>query len=173
MLPDPILPTPEDDIARILRGYERRLSHLERLEQGGLGLGARVFNSAAQTIANLAFVALTFDSERFDTDGIHSAAPNPERLTAQTAGIYDIWGGVQWVSNNVGVRDLLIHLNGATTIAYERTPASGESHGTISTIYELAQGDFVRFLVLQTSGGNLDTGVAGNSSPEFAMVKIG
>ncbi len=35
MLPDSILPTPEDDIARILRDYERRLSHLETLEQIG------------------------------------------------------------------------------------------------------------------------------------------
>ncbi len=32
MLPDSILPTPEDDIARVLRNYEKRLSHLETLE---------------------------------------------------------------------------------------------------------------------------------------------
>ncbi len=35
MLPDSILPTPEDDVARILRDYERRLSHLETLEAAG------------------------------------------------------------------------------------------------------------------------------------------
>lgn len=36
MLPDPILPTPEDDIARTLTNFEKRLSSLESLE-GGAG----------------------------------------------------------------------------------------------------------------------------------------
>ena len=35
MLPDPTLPTPEDDIARILKNFEKRISHLESLEGGG------------------------------------------------------------------------------------------------------------------------------------------
>ena len=43
MLPDSILPTPEDDIARVLRDYERRLSSLERLEDS---LGWSLFESS-------------------------------------------------------------------------------------------------------------------------------
>ena len=35
MLPDSILPTPEDDIARIIKNFEKRLTHLEILEGGG------------------------------------------------------------------------------------------------------------------------------------------
>ena len=89
MLPDSILPTPEDDIARILRDYERRLSHLETLEAAGawtkiedIDLSVAAANFDFQNIAS-SFISLRliaylrgdnassfeFANVRFNNDG--------------------------------------------------------------------------------------------------------
>ena len=65
-------------------------------------IGARAFNSGALTIATGVNTALTFDSERYDTDAIHDLVVNPGRLTCKTAGKYAFWGYVDWVANAGG-----------------------------------------------------------------------
>ena len=53
----------------------------------------RVRNGVDVPIPNNAFTALTFDTERFDTDNCHDAV-NPSRLTCNTAGVYYICANV-------------------------------------------------------------------------------
>ncbi len=176
MLPDSILPTPEDDIARVLANFEKRLSHLERLEGSGLGLGARVFNNANISIPNNAATFLTFNSERFDNDNIHDIAVNTDRLTVRTAGIYVISGSVRWAANATGFRLLRIHLqaiNQSLASSVHLNAGAVITDQTISTIYELVVGDFVQLRVQQNSGGALNIEVASQYSPEFSMVKVG
>ena len=178
MLPDSILPTPEDDIARILRDYEKRLSHLETLEGGGGGfeIGARVFNNANISIPNAANTTLTFNSERFDTDSIHNVGVNPSRLTANTAGKYIIKAQVEWARvAGLGFRQMVLVLNGITNIGAERwhPPANELVWNNISTTYELSVTDYVEIVVHQTSGGPLDSFAGPNIAPEFMMQKIG
>lgn len=135
-------------------------------------VGARVFNSAAISVPNNASTALTFDSERWDTDNIHSTATNTSRLTAQTAGKYIITGHVRFANNVTGRRVLLITLNvAATQIGDNSTSvtANGDGDLTVSTIYNLAVGDFVELYAYQDSGAALNVTAVGNTSPEFAM----
>ncbi len=176
MLPDSILPTPEDDIARILRDYERRLSHLETLEGGGGGfeIGARVFNSVEISIASGGFVALTFDSERFDTDNIHNPALNPGRLTARTAGKYYIKAQVTWEGSGAGRRIARLRPNGGVTIAdHEIALNTGTETQNVDTVWDMAVDDYVEVVVFQNTGGALNVVDTGRESPEFMMQKIG
>lgn len=176
MLPDSILPTPEDDIARILANFEKRISHLERLESGGLGLGARVFNSANISIPNNVFTALTFDSEDYDNDDIHSTVLNTSRLTATTPGKYLIQANLAFALNTTGNRWGEILLNGATRIAIYNTggPVSnGAQEVTPSVQDDLAEGDFVEVRVHQDSGGALNIITDAENSPYFMMMRIG
>ncbi len=177
MLPDSILPTPEDDIARVLRDYERRLSHLETLEGGGGGfeIGARVFNSANISCPNGANVTLTYDSERYDTDAIHSVLLNTGRLTARTVGKYIIVFGGNWAFNIGGSGSLKIQLNGATSLAevLNLNPAGNQHRQVVTTIWDMAVGDYVELIARQTSGGPANMLAVGDASPEFMMQKIG
>lgn len=136
---------------------------------------ARVYHNANQSISSVGVVALAFNSERFDTDNIHSTSTNNSRLTCKTAGKYLIGGSVDWASNATGQRQLLIRLNGTTYIAPNGvTPVSGDTTKQgISTLYSLAVNDYVELTVFQTSGGSLNVNSAGDYSPEFWMVKVG
>jgi hypothetical protein len=147
--------------------------------QGGTGLtqwpGARVYNSADETVPNAIPTRLTFDSERYDNGGLHSTVTNPSRLTAQKAGKYNISGHVQFLSNASGYRWVEIFLNGTTVIARQAGPAlSGPATDlSVSTTYHLAVNDYVELWVYQNSGGNLDVVAVSAGSPEFAMQWVG
>lgn len=143
---------------------------------GGTFIGARVYNSANISCASGAAVALTFDSERYDTDTIHSTTTNTSRLTATTAGKYQIGGSLFFANNTTGARGLQIQLNGATAIAIVRIPTVGGTDVPalqISTVYDLAANDYVELVAYQTSGGALNVSASGNQSPEFWMYKVG
>lgn len=167
-----MLPNPLEEIARTLDDYNRRLSHLERLEEGGNpDIGARVYNDADILIPNNVETALTFNQERYDTDTIHDLVINTERLTARTAGKYCISFNGVFAADGVGDRRVAIRLNGATPITAERweVESAFTNFFSISTIWAMAIGDFVEATVFQRSGGNLNILTISSTSPEFMM----
>jgi hypothetical protein len=112
--------------------------------------------------------ALPFESEAFDTAGLHIAGsncqdPDRSRLTAPRSGIYLISAGVLWEQNGTGTRYLGInkHDGSGTTLlaADERAANDGTGAGSTlqstSTVAVLNQDDFVTAEVNQTSGGTL------------------
>lgn len=140
-------------------------------------IGCRVFNSANISVAN-GGAQLTFDSERFDTDGIHSTVTNTGRLTCQTAGKYRIGGSILFANNNNNMRGLQVLLNGATVIGIHRVPASPTgSTDTVGmamdVVYDLAAGDFVELTAYQSSGIALNVISGAAYSPEFWMHRVG
>lgn len=149
------------------------------VEGGGGGstfIGARAYNSANISCASGAAVLLTFDSERYDTDTIHSTSSNTGRLTATTAGKYQITGQAAFATNATGARGLFIRLNGTTELAHVRQPAVAGTDISIlnvSTTYDLAATDYLELLAYQTSGSTLNVSAFGNFSPEFMMHKVG
>lgn len=137
-------------------------------------LGARAFNSGAQSIPDAAETKLTFDSERWDTDDCHSTSVSSGRLTANTAGMYVISASIAFADNATGRRKVSIRWNDATLIAQESQPAStaGDStYMTVSTIYKMAAGDYVEVQVYQNSGGALNLGTFNQTSQEFSMIR--
>lgn len=136
---------------------------------------ARVYHSVSQSIPNATVTVLAFNSERFDTDGIHDTVTNNSRLTCKTAGKYLIIGNIHFAANATGARAIHIRLNGATFIANDgRASASATDVNvlTISTLYQLNAGDYVELTVWQNSGGALNVLSSANFSPEFMMVKV-
>jgi hypothetical protein len=138
------------------------------------GVGALAYNSANLALTTATSTVITLNSERFDTDSFHSTASNTSRLTVPTGmgGIYQITAQARFASNSTGIRLILVRLNGTTTIAQQSmTAISGnETDMVLSTVYNLAAGDYVELLAYQNSGGNLDL-QATSASPVLAMVK--
>lgn len=138
-------------------------------------VGARVQNSGNISIANATPTALTFDTELFDTDSIHSLVLNTSRLTCQTAGKYVIIGTAQFALNATGRRYIYIKLNGTVYIAqHGGSDAEATAYVThCSCIYDLSLTDYVELFVYQDRGGALNVEFSGEASPVFQMHRIG
>jgi hypothetical protein len=126
--------------------------------------GARVTQSTPPTITNDTQAYLSFDTEDYDTAGLHESVTNPSRLTAPKTGQYALFGQTVWASNTVGFRHLSMEINGTTTIVAQRDQAltSGPlgNQQAISTVYRLTAGDYARLGVRQNSGGDLGLATA-------------
>ena len=140
---------------------------------GGYTEGARVYNSANISIPHATFTALTFDSERYDTDAIHDTATNTSRLTCKTAGKYIIDGNVEWGNGADTGRYCRIRLNGTTDIAAVAQAGQAWMVQQVSAVYDLAVNDYVELVVYQSTGGAFNALVGANYSPEFWMQRIG
>ena len=140
-------------------------------------VGARVYNDASIEIANITEVALTFNSERYDTDSIHDTGSNTERLTCNTTGKYLISASLSFATDAGGsLRILRIYLNNTTIISQVWQPNSASGNNTLESTctYELISAtDYVTAKVYQNSGGAIDVSLVANSSPEFMMHRIG
>jgi hypothetical protein len=137
---------------------------------------ARVYNNANETISNASVTNLTFNTERWDTNGMHSTSSNTDRLTATVAGVYSICISIRWASDSTsGIRLLRILYNGSTNIAEDRRSATSGDNTLLGlcTQYYLAASDYVVAAAYQTSGGNLNVQAEGNESPEFSMAYMG
>lgn len=129
---------------------------------------ARVYNSAGLSPTNDAYNLLTFDSERWDTDGCHSTVSNTSRLTVPSggAGIYTIGASVKMGTSLNQICGAEILLNGTTVIARDEDQDStgGAFTFTPNTVYSLAAGDYVEVRVYIDNG---TVAQAGNYTPEF------
>lgn len=152
-----------------------RVDDLERRETPHMGIGARVYNDAAITHdSSGSWKTLTFNSEHWDTDSIHSTSTNTDRLTCVTAGRYLVFGHVEFAANGTGVRSIRITKNGvrvASAIANNVT-ASFNHNMSLCTVVDMAATDYVQLDAYQNSGGNLNITRQVNWSPEFGMVRI-
>lgn len=132
--------------------------------------GCRVFNSANIAVNNTTDTYLTFDSERFDTDTMHSTVTNTGRITFTTAGVYTVTGNVRFASTGGGLRESWIRLNGTTRIAHDDRLAvtGGDNTCCVTTIYKFAAADYVELGCYQDSGLARNVVASGNYSPEFS-----
>lgn len=136
---------------------------------------ARVYNNANISLTNSTNTALTFNTERFDTDTIHDLVTNTGRLTCKTAGVYHIIGQVEFAPNATGLRQLQIRVNGTTTIdgvILNQMGAGTQVIAKVDTLYQLAVNDYVELMAFQSSGGALNVTSVANTSPEFMMVRV-
>jgi hypothetical protein len=137
-------------------------------------IGARVYNNATQSIPNATFTALTFNSEYFDTDAMHtSTGANTSRLTATTTGKYIVTANVGLSANAVGTRLVGIKLNNSTFVAQQTWAGfTGDSNiVSVSATISMNVGDYVEVFVYQTSGGALDTVFFDQSTPVFSAIR--
>lgn len=134
----------------------------------------RVTHSAVQATASGTVTALTFDTEAYDNNNLHSTSVNPGRLTAQVAGLYRITGQAAFDNTGTGtIRSFQLRVNGTTMIAIQSyPPITGgvfATAGVVTSDYQLAATDYVEFRVLQDSGGSLNILSSASFSPIFSM----
>lgn len=137
-------------------------------------IGARVYNSIAQSIPNAASTALTFNSAYFDTDGMHDPlGVDPSRLTATTKGKYIVTANVGLDPNAVGTRSVGIKLNNSTFVAQQNWAGfTGDSNiVSVSATISMNVGDYVQVVVYQNSGGALNTILYNQATPVFSAIR--
>jgi hypothetical protein len=140
----------------------------------------RVFNNANLPVVNNTNTALTFNSERYDTDSMHSTSSATERITFNTAGLYIIHASVQFSSDTDYIfLDLWIENQAASTLVWTNNVNPGAS-GTawamdISSVFKFAAGDWIRAMVKQmnTSAATNAIEAGASYSPEFGATWIG
>jgi hypothetical protein len=136
-------------------------------------VGCYAFDSGTQSIPNNALTAVDFDSESVDSDGFHENVTNPSRITipAGMGGTYVVGGFVMCASNASGVRIATLAKNG-TNIgpAPQGNTDDAAAYGAVlSSVVELAAGDYLELKVYQSSGGALDVGDATNANQQSAL----
>jgi hypothetical protein len=122
--------------------------------------GCYLSKSANQSLANNTTVNITFDTEQYDTDGFHSTTTNTQRITIPTgkAGKYLIIGQLAYASNSTGLRYATLNKNGSTNFGRAMNAAiNGDvTWLVVSSVINLAEGDYVQMNADQNSGGSLN-----------------
>ena len=161
----------------------------------------KVYNSTGQTLAGSAsginHTLMTWDTEIYDTDGMHSTSSNTGRLTAVTAGAYQVILHVNWsIDNSVsnisvgpGNRYSSVHLNDTTnadptsnptrqigTDISHMLPSDGLGPQTSHINFQrfFTAGDYITAVVTTSSTQSVTTIVSGQPTRTFfAMRWIG
>ena len=125
---------------------------------------ARVRNSGLIATATSTFLdPVAFDTEDFDTAGLHSTVSATGDLVAPIAGTYQLTAGADWAVDATGTRFVAIVVNGFTR-AISRVNATAGGEGTQQTVGDLRRlsaGDVITLRVRQSSGGTLNLSTTG------------
>jgi len=118
-----------------------------------------VTGSSSQSIASGSYVAVQWDSETVDGEGMHDNSTNPERITVGVTGWYDVSFSLYFAENAAGVRQARILVGGATIPGgeYSCVGLTGANVGLTgrATVY-IAAGAHARIEAFQSSGGALN-----------------
>jgi hypothetical protein len=137
--------------------------------------GAGVRNSAAESIPSGSTTALTFDTELWNNNNLHSTGTNPSRITIKNAGKYLIVGQIAWASVAAGHQLEAMILKGGITYLAEQDQiqgAAGPLNQNLSCIANLAVAEYVELYVYQNTGAAVNcNGPA--SAPWFAAQWLG
>lgn len=143
----------------------------DNLEFLGAPPACSVFNSGPQSLSNGVFVAMTANSERWDTDGMHSLVSQTSRITINTAGFYLFNATLTFVANAVGARAIGYAVNGGSTKQVQAQDNAGGSVNSVLTASFpelLTPGDFVEIQGWQATGGSLNA-----TLDDFTAVLVG
>jgi hypothetical protein len=138
---------------------------------------AELRQTVAQSIPNGALTALTFTTEDLDDDpagsGGHSTSVNTTRFTAVYAGWYLIGGVVAFTASAVGTRATAWAVNGtnvnSSSVLVSASSAFGARIPAPSMRVFLNVGDYVELLAFQSTGGALNTEVAGEAASRMSI----
>lgn len=136
------------------------------------GVSAR--KSAGQTISTGTWVAVTWDTEDFDTDGYHSTSTNTSRFTIPSgkAGKYLVSGSISWTGTSSGTFRLIsIYKNGVEqNQVVQNGPTADGTIQPFAHVYDLAVADYIEIYVRHNIGS--DTNVQGGSAQSRVEVSM-
>lgn len=139
----------------------------------------RVFHNTTQSMADNVETAVVFNSERWDTNGMHDTVSLTNRITIQTSGLYLLtFNGLLPALTTYSYVYSSFRVNGSLSIGYAGfTPTTFNATPILSntTVYRLNAGDYVEVLVYQDNTANTAQNLTsgGNYSPEFSATWMG
>ncbi|ELP67710.1 hypothetical protein STRTUCAR8_08543 [Streptomyces turgidiscabies Car8] len=132
--------------------------------------------SSSQSIATgTTDVAITLDTEDYDSDNGHSTSTNTSRYTIQVAGTYRVVALGGFAANATGNRKLGININGTAVRAgsiQQQGIASNSWNGCVVTEVACSVGDYIEIAMWQTSGGSLSTAASLGFGPALMVCWI-
>ena len=134
-------------------------------------LGCRVFSSANVATTSTP-AAISFNSERFDNDTMHSSSTDPTRITINTDGVYVIGGNVEWQGDS-GRLQVNIKLNGSDFVGGQyQLGLSGSvvTRMVVTTMYNCVAGDYFELFVASQNSVMINN--TAFHSPEFWACRL-
>lgn len=129
--------------------------------------------TSAQSIANITSVAITLDTEDFDTAGGHSTVSNTSRYTAVYPGYYQHSGGLSYSSDATGTRAAEWGKNGTLINGGSALLSAVNGNSTrlaTRTDYTfLNVGDYLELFAFQNRGSALNTAVTNQEQSTMAV----
>ena len=136
-------------------------------------VGAYVTKTGAQSLTNNTDTIISWNAERFDTDGFHDNATNNSRMTIPSGkgGKYLVLGSAYYTTGS-GYRELNVLKNGVLVNYFYGVIEQNYEFLTINTIVDCAAADYLELRGYQNSGGALNfNGGAENSF--FSVTYLG
>lgn len=130
--------------------------NLEGSVRRSSAVGALVYRASDQSVANAAWIALSFNGLRCDPEGMFAGGA-PTRLTCPLSGLYLAAGNAVFAANASGIRLAVLKVNGAAWSGGASAAAlsGADTHLSAAALLSLNEGDYIEFLVYQSSGGAL------------------
>lgn len=120
----------------------------------------QAYHNAAISIPDEDGTVVTLNSERYDSDSMHSTVTNTSRLTFNTSGIYIVTFVCAFAGNTTGDRQALLRVNGSEFIAgHEKKALSSaglECGMQVTAVEFFCEDDYVEAVVKQDSTGALN-----------------
>ena len=147
------------------------------LSAGSAFCGASVYLSGNQSLADNTNVAITWDSEYYDTNGMHSASSSQLVIPAGKGGYWRASGLTVFDVNDVGQRYVALILNGGDSwdLALGIPPGAASYYSEMAWSIDLgplAAADYLEVWVYQNSGGALNL-KGGSYRTRFQMHFLG
>lgn len=142
---------------------------------------AKAHRDATQTLGDSAWTAVQFDTEKWDTDTIFSSTQN-ERFNINTPGKYLCTFTAEFKGSSAGTfRGVAIQVD-STGILDTNEGARALNNAddfinvqyglSVSDVFSLTSTQFVCFLMIQNSGGNLDTSTELLNQPRASVTWV-
>ena len=136
-----------------------------------------VYLTTVPSPANGVETLISWDTELYDTDTMHSTSTNASRLVATTTGLYACSFQVAWTGNATGVRGVHVRKNSAgnvasgTQMARSFIPTGNISGNSVNCVADLQMTatDYLEVFTYQSSGGAL--AVVGGSALTWASMR--
>lgn len=133
---------------------------------------AHVYQTTGTAISDGGTGLVTFDSEFFDNDSMHSTSSNPGRFIFTTAGLYDVDLQVDLPSATyASTSQMIVNLNDGGSVtggSRMRTLGFGGAamipHLSLRIIRLMAAGDYYSIWITQSSGASRTTVTTGSAT---------
>lgn len=149
---------------------------LGHLAADGGEIAPRANRSTDQSIADATDVAISFDGVNNDAWGCWSSG-SATRLTAPVTGRYMAVGQVAFAANATGFRRVWIERNGTSTLGRSdlSTALAGSAVwlNVTANAFDMTQGDYIRLMVRQNSGGALNATTSSTYAPALSLIYLG